>query len=214
MEKPSQFQLDIASSDSFVEFRMKNNLSGLYDVPEREIIKQLIKEYFIEDYICGDYNVYKERPKILKWLREYDEHPEYIVNNDAANFLFELLSSSVGYVSYNNTIVIDYARMLNTKDNTFFGKLRDSNGNNILMVMVKVFKFDEYNECLSQVGFAALSKTGIIENFLNSNHLIFEFVKFLLNECNIDPNLKNKNNVCFMDYISNEYYESLIENDT
>lgn len=60
------------------------NLNGLYDVPEKEIIKQLIKEYFIEDYICGDYNVYKERPKILKWLKEYDEHPEYIVNNDAA----------------------------------------------------------------------------------------------------------------------------------
>ena len=157
MEKPSQFQLDIASSSSFVEFRMKNNLNGLYDVPEREIIKQLIKEYFIEDCICGDYNVYKERPKILKWLREYDEHPEYIVNNDAANFLFELLSSSVGFVSYNNTIISDYARMLNTKDNTFFGKLRDSNGNNILMIIVKVFKFDEYNECISRVGVNKLS---------------------------------------------------------
>lgn len=211
MEKPSQFQLDIASSNSFIEFRMKNNLNGLYDVPEREIIKQLIKEYFIEDYICGDYNVYKERPKILKWLEEYDEHPEYIVNNDAANFIFELLSSSIGYVSYNNTIIIDYARMLNTKDNTFFGKLRDSNGNNILMVIVKVFKFDDYNECISLVGVNKLSKTDIIESFLNSNRLILEFVEFLLNECKINPNIKNMNNVCFMDYISKEYYETLIE---
>ena len=209
MKKPSQFQLDIASSSSFVEFRMKNNLNGLYDVPEREIIKQLIKEYFIEDYICGDYNVYKERPKILKWLREYDEHPEYIVNNDAANFLFELLSSSVGFVSYNNTIISDYARMLNAKDNTFFEKLRDSNGNNILMIIVKVFKFDEYNECISRVGVNKLSKTDIIESFLDTNSLVRNFIFFLLNECKIDPNIKNKNNVCFMDYISKEYYETL-----
>lgn len=149
MEKPSQFQLDIASSNSFIEFRMKNNLNGLYDVPEREIIKQLIKEYFIEDYICGDYNVYKERPKILKWLEE--------------------------------------------------------------MVIVKVFKFDDYNECISLVGVNKLSKTDIIESFLNSNRLILEFVEFLLNECKINPNIKNMNNVCFMDYISKEYYETLIE---
>ena len=96
---------------------------------------------------------------------------------------------------------LNYMEIVSDVDDEFIPSLRDSEGNNLPMIFVRALKFTEMMEIMRRT----LCGNTRMEYFFYSNLGSDVFFKFLISKLKCDPYLKNKDGVCFGDFVSTKF---------
>ena len=198
----------LRSCNSLKEFKMKMMISGRY-YHKNDYISDLIKILF-DDSIIEDDKLIKKICDLLKTSTDIEEINKYITNKTlyATYFLltFEKCKDNLVILSNKQNMFINrfvlFSQLVHHFDCTFISNLRDSEGNNLLMIFIRLNKLDVMYDMLER---AASSRYAKLDSIVKQKYG-FDLLFKMINEFNCDPNIKNKYGCSFSDYFSDDFF--------
>ena len=202
----------IVGSSSMTEFMMRMMLGGYAVRGEEEGVDMILSALFGDD--CdGVPSLYeKELEKSAFHLLAHVKNSVCLLNKGRygrvmlgfLQYIYQHTFISLSAVNESVGPYIDrimkLSEIMAKLDENFIPSLRDGNGNNILMLLVNAFKFEDVMRYIGRVSYSK----AVMDEFLKNQYSLKLF-KFFVREMKCDPYEKNNQGRSLASYFSDDF---------